>query len=69
MNKTVIVITMCMLPLIQACDVKDPTNKPKTQVRTMIIGGMPAHDRDFKISQAPILAANYVEDSNRSLSR
>lgn len=59
-------MTICMMPLLQACDVKDPSHTPKTQLRTMIIGGMPVHDRDFKISEKSMLATNLVEQHDSS---
>jgi hypothetical protein len=31
---------------LSGCD--DAMNKPKTETRSMIIGGVPVHDRDFK---------------------
>ena len=68
MNKSFIVISLCLVPLLQGCDVRNPTNKPNTETRTMIIGGMPVHDRDFKLEQAPMLAANVVESPNSTVS-
>ncbi|WP_442855636.1 NF038215 family lipoprotein [Acinetobacter sp. NCu2D-2] len=32
-----------------ACDQKDSLNQPKTQTRTMIIGGVPVHDHDYQL--------------------
>ncbi|TCB49658.1 hypothetical protein E0H80_11235 [Acinetobacter sp. ANC 4779] len=44
-------ISVCLLLLLAACEAKDEYNKPKTQVRTMIIGGMPVYDQDYRLSQ------------------
>lgn len=35
---------------IAGCDAKDSLNKPKTELRTMIIGGMPVHDHDYMLT-------------------
>jgi len=40
-----------MLLLMTACDAKDDYNKPKTEVRTMIIGGVPVSDHDYRVDQ------------------
>lgn len=37
--------------LLMACDVKDDLNKPRTTVRTMIIGGVPVHDQDYQVAE------------------
>lgn len=46
-----------MAVLISACDGRDPF-KPKTELaqnraehRTMIIGGVPVHDKDYKLTE------------------
>lgn len=41
-----VMISMTAL-LLTACDSKSPF-KPKTELRTMIIGGVPVHERDYK---------------------
>lgn len=51
MKKLSIVLSICLLALVTACDAKNDYNKPKTEVRTMIIGGMPIHDQDYRLSQ------------------
>lgn len=51
MNRYLMLMSLCIVPLLQACDVKDPSNKPKTQVRSMIIGGMPTNDHDYKLPE------------------
>lgn len=67
MNKYAIIMSLSLVPFIQACDIKDPTNKPKTEARTMIIGGVPVHDRDFKITQKTMLVANIEDVSHSSM--
>jgi len=37
MKKLSIVLSICLLALVTACDAKNDYNKPKTEVRTMII--------------------------------
>lgn len=37
-----------MAGLLTACDAKDDLNKPQTMVRTMVIGGIPVADHDYK---------------------
>jgi major membrane immunogen (membrane-anchored lipoprotein) len=51
MKKLSVGLSICLLLLLTACDAKDDYNKPKTEVRTMIIGGMPVHDSDYRLSQ------------------
>ena len=51
MKKLSIGLSICLLVLLTACDAKDDYNKPKTEVRTMIIGGMPVHDHDYRLTQ------------------
>ncbi len=41
---------VCVLLLLTACDAKDDYNKPKTEVRSMIIGGVPVHDQDYRLA-------------------
>jgi hypothetical protein len=40
-----------MLLLMTACDAKNDYNKPKTEVRSMIIGGVPVYEQDYRLSQ------------------
>ena len=47
------VLSVVLLGL-SGCD--DTMNKPKTEVRSMVIGGMPVHDHDYKMIE-PILTA------------
>ncbi|MGB8697655.1 NF038215 family lipoprotein [Acinetobacter sp.] len=51
MKKLSVGLSVCLLLLLTACDAKDDYNKPKTEVRTMIIGGMPVHEHDYRLSQ------------------
>ena len=51
MKKLSVGLSICVLFLLTACDAKDDYNKPKTEVRTMIIGGMPVHDSDYRLSE------------------
>lgn len=39
---------------LSGCD--DPLNKPKTDTRSMIIGGMPVHDHDYKMLDSSLTA-------------
>jgi hypothetical protein len=43
-------LSVCVLLLLTACDAKDDYNKPKTEVRSMIIGGVPVHDQDYRLA-------------------
>lgn len=48
--KKVSFILMCLVAgLLSGCDAKDDLNKPKTMVRSMVIGGMPVADQDYKL--------------------
>ena len=48
--KKISFILMCLMAgLLTACDAKDDLNKPKTEVRSMVIGGMPVADDDYKL--------------------
>ncbi|ATO19720.1 hypothetical protein BS636_08655 [Acinetobacter sp. LoGeW2-3] len=40
---------------LAGCD-NDKMNKPKTEVRTMIIGGMPVHDHDYHLPKPQLIA-------------
>ncbi|MCQ5167845.1 hypothetical protein E0H89_02135 [Acinetobacter sp. ANC 3781] len=51
MKKLSVGLSVCLLLLLTACDAKDDYNKPKTEVRTMIIGGMPVHEHDYRLLQ------------------
>ena len=51
MKKLSIALSICLLALVTACDAKNDYNKPKTEVRTMIIGGMPVYEHDYRLSQ------------------
>lgn len=47
MKKISMLIALCMIPLLHACEPKELPRQTKTESRTMIIGGMPVHDRDY----------------------
>lgn len=49
-NKYVMLMWLGIIPLLHGCDVKDPSNQPKTTTRSMIIGGVPVHDTDYKLA-------------------
>lgn len=60
-------ILMVTALLLTACDAKDPF-KPKTdllepnkEMRTMIIGGVPVHDKDYKLPEV-LLTENIHRD-------
>ncbi len=44
-------LSACLLLLLTACDAKDDYNKPKTEARSMIIGGVPVYDQDYRLAQ------------------
>lgn len=69
MKKYVMLMWLGIIPLLHGCDVKDPTNQPKTTTRSMIIGGVPVHDTDYKLAHTPILASNYPQSDASTLSR
>jgi hypothetical protein len=52
MNRTLLLIPsilFCSL-WMAACDTTDELHRPEEQ-RTMIIGGVPAHDQDYKLTR------------------
>ncbi len=53
------IFMLIFLVSITGCDAKDSLNKPKTESRTMIIGGMPVHDHDYILAD-PHHALNTV---------
>ncbi len=59
MHKILMLMWLGILPLLQACDSKKPPEPSKTQVRSMIIGGVPVDDRDYQLDSKPIIAADY----------
>ena len=61
MNKSMMLFPLCtaLVALLTACEANNPINKPKAEQRTMIIGGMPVNDRDFKMPEKLL-----VEDLN-----
>jgi hypothetical protein len=66
MNKLSIGLCLGLSLTLSACDIKNDYNKPKTQVRSMVIGGMPVHDQDYKIPQIGVLETQaHTRPSNR----
>ncbi|WP_174560834.1 NF038215 family lipoprotein [Acinetobacter bouvetii] len=51
MKKLSVAVCSCLLLLLTACDAKNDYNKPKTEVRSMVIGGVPVYDQDYRLSQ------------------
>lgn len=41
---SIVVLSMSFV----GCDTAESLNKPKAEPRTMIIGGVPVHDRDYQ---------------------
>jgi hypothetical protein len=57
-----VAIMTCLLLGMAGCDAKDDLNKPRTEVRTMIIGGVPAHDQDYRIPKdSAVLAQQHQQ--------
>lgn len=54
-------IMACLLLSVAGCDAKEDLNKPKTEVRTMIIGGMPASDQDYKMPKDEAVLADQIQ--------
>lgn len=50
MHKRSQILMLMFVVCLTGCDAKDSLNKPKTEQRTMIIGGMPVHDHDYKLT-------------------
>lgn len=50
MQKRSRILMLMFVVFIAGCDAKDSLNKPKTEARTMIIGGMPVHDHDYRLN-------------------
>lgn len=44
------IFMLIFVVFITGCDAKDSLNKPKTELRTMIIGGVPVHERDYTLA-------------------
>lgn len=54
------IFMLIFVVFITGCDAKDSLNKPKTELRTMIIGGVPVHDHDYILAN-PHQALNAVQ--------
>mgnify|MGYP003483377374 FL=1 len=48
---TLVLMTFGLLNIV-ACDTQQTTQQHKTESRTMIIGGVPAHDKDYKVDKS-----------------
>ena len=44
---------------LSGCD--DAMNKPKTETRTMIIGGVPVHDQDYQLLDTQFIAQDQLK--------
>lgn len=49
MKKLSCLMFVILVGSLLACDAKKDLNQPETEARTMIIGGVPVHDRDYKL--------------------
>ena len=50
MKKSLSPLLLILLPFLSACELKNNPPTPKTQLRTMIIGGMPVHEHDYRLA-------------------
>jgi len=48
-----------MLISVSGCD--DAMNKPKTETRTMIIGGVPVHEQDYQLLDKHLSAQDQLK--------
>lgn len=44
------ILVVSLSLFLMACDAHDNVNRPKAEMRTMIIGGVPVNDADFQLS-------------------
>lgn len=44
-------LTLGMSNLLMGCDTSESLDQSRVKTRTMIIGGMPVHDHDYKVLQ------------------
>ncbi|WP_171264747.1 NF038215 family lipoprotein [Acinetobacter sp. ANC 4558] len=49
MEKVPFILIILLMSGLVACDSTENFNKPKTDQRTMIIGGVPAFDQDYQL--------------------
>ncbi len=47
---TLVLMTFGLLNIV-ACDTQQTAQQHKIESRTMIIGGVPAHDKDYKVDK------------------
>lgn len=50
MKKISFMLVIMVMGGLTACDSTESLNKPRTEIRTMIIGGVPVHDRDYQLN-------------------
>lgn len=55
MKYTTLVLTWFALLSLTACDTQTSGQQQQIEARTMIIGGVPAHDKDYKLSPSTTL--------------
>ncbi|EXA68239.1 MULTISPECIES: NF038215 family lipoprotein [Acinetobacter] len=53
------ILSVLLLVGLSGCD--DPLNKPKTDTRSMIIGGVPVHDHDYKMLDSSLTAQDQLK--------
>ena len=54
-------IMTCLVFTLAGCDVKDDLNKPRKQVRPMIIVSMAASEQDYKIPNNKVILAEHIQ--------
>ena len=54
-------IMTCLVFALAGCDVKDDLNNAISQVRTRIMGGMPASEQDYKIPNNKVILAEHIQ--------
>jgi len=53
------ILSVLLLVGLSGCD--DPLNKPKTDTRSMIIGGVPVHAHDYKMIDSSFIAQDQLK--------
>lgn len=53
------ILSVLLLVGLSGCD--DHLNKPKTDTRSMIIGGVPVHDHDYKMLDSSFTAQDQLK--------
>lgn len=62
MNISRRMMLVSLITVLTACDMTDPIDQPEEEFRTMIIGGVPVHERDYKIPEMNISAQNFSHE-------